>query len=150
MKKIAAVIFAIGMTASMNSCIKDVENSVSPQTGKATIKGRIKAELNTETTGTEPLEAQVVYVYVDSKDYAQTPGTAPYPKKRFETTTDSNGDYSITIDVPLKGTAVEVTVPGFIYDVLTATGPQRTIFHERTATAGIAKDGSVLILDINL
>ena len=149
-KKVAAVIFAIGMTASISSCIKDVDNSVSPQTGKATIQGRIQAELNTITPGLEPLENKTVYVFVDAKEYAQNPGEGSYPKKRFETTTNSKGDYTVTIDIPLKGTAVEVTVPGFIHDAVTGDGLERRTYNEKTAAAGIAKDGSVLILDINM
>lgn len=149
-KKVAAVIFAIGITASMSSCIKDVDNSVSPKTGTATIKGRVQAELNTTNADLEPLANQTVYVFVDSKAYAQTPGNATYPKKRFETTTNAEGDYSVDIEVPLKGVAVEVTIPGFIYNVVTPGGLQRTTFNEKTAGAGQAKDGSVLILDINM
>jgi len=149
-KPLAKALIALSTLLLLNSCIKKVENTGSAKTGKATVKGRIRAELNTNNADPEPLANTTVYIFVDSKAYAQDPGTGAYPLRRFETKTDGDGNYSLDIDVPLNGVPTTVTVPGFIYNVVTPGGLQRTVFSERNASAGTAKDGSVLVRDIDL
>lgn len=149
-KPLAKALFALSALLLLNSCIKKVENTASAKTGKATVKGRIRAELNTTNADPEPLPNTTVYIFVDSKAYAQDPGSGAYPLRRFETKTDGDGNYVLEIDVPLNGVAATVTVPGFIYNVVTSGGLQRTVFSERNVNAGTAKDGSVLVRDIDL
>lgn len=155
MRKITAQFAALALVASaafMTGCSKDVENSVKPTTGKATVKGRVTADLNQTNFTEEPVTNTKVYVFVDTRDFAQNPGDGNFPKKRFEATTDANGDFSMDIDVPLNGTDIEITVPGFIYNVVTDDkgSTRRTTFGETTVNAGEAKDGSVLVQDISL
>jgi hypothetical protein len=149
-KPLAKALFALSSLLLLNSCIKKVENTGSAQTGKATVKGRIRAELNTTNADPEPYPNATVYIFVDSKAYAKTPGSGVYPLRRFETKTDGEGNYSLEIEVPLNGVAATVTVPGFIYNVQTSGGLLRTVFGETSVNAGTAKDGSVLVKDIDL
>lgn len=141
-----------------SSCIKKVENTADTETGKAVVKGKVTADLiQTDTKpGPEDLLDYPVYVYVNTKDYAQNPGKSVYPKKRFVGKTDKTGKFEIPIEVSWSsaGSNIEIVVPSFAEDAPQNSGiPLRKTFRmpgDQPLVVGSVQDGAIVVRDIVL
>ncbi len=119
MKK-TVLFLATALTLVFASCKKDDKTTSitlpSPELGRATIKGLVKADLTFSTTNNvdEVVAGQRVIVTIDTKDwYLTTPSNSP--KKRYETTTGTDGKFEISIEVGDKPLSdVKVLVSDFL------------------------------------
>jgi hypothetical protein len=150
-KPLAKALLVISSLLLFNSCIKKVENTASAKTGTATVEGKVTANLDDTKDGDELVVKKPVYVFIDESSYASDPGSGVYPKRRFTGETGTDGKFKIVVDVPLKGTSIEISVPDFVEDVDQQSAPSvRTIFNVTPITVAGVKDGSVVIRDIVL
>jgi hypothetical protein len=149
MKKLLFVIVSIVMVG-ISSCQN--ENSVNPRpedqiVSKVTITGRVKAELNNTTTGTEKAPAGLkIIAEIDSRDLVLNPTSGNYPSKYYEATLDANGEYSLEVEAGPYGSDVYVYFPDFRADVVTAGTPVSTLFNGSDRNVYVIK-GKNEILD---
>ncbi len=108
-----ATAFVIGLTG----CKKDDEvTSVTlPEEtlslGTITIKGFLKADYDITNSGIEVVSGEKIFVTIDTKDWYLNPIPGKtYPKKRYEATTNTDGQFDIKIDAPNNGVLKNVTV----------------------------------------
>ncbi len=105
--------------------------------GTATISGRTLADLDI-TNGTlesAPNGLQITS-YIEPNqlvNYVNHTGDGEILSIAYEqtinyTTTDANSDYSIAVPATASGLKIVVTADDFVYDQVTAGGPQRKIF----------------------
>ena len=136
------------MVSTLFSCKN--ENSVNPRPsdqiiGKATITGRVKAELNTTNTSLESVPDGIkVIAEISTADLVLNPTGITYPKKYYETTT-KNGEYSIDVEVGPNGTNVVLYFTDFRADVTTATNPISTLFVGSTKATSVIKGRSKIV-----
>ena len=131
------------------------DNSVNPRpteeiVGKATIGGKVKAELNNTSTGLESVpQGTKVIAEISTADLALTVNAlAIYPKKYYETTVSTTGEYSVEVEAGPRGTTVTLYFADFRADVTTATTPVSTVFTTTPRTSFVVKDQNK-ILDVN-
>ncbi|PZR09769.1 MAG: hypothetical protein DI539_21625 [Flavobacterium psychrophilum] len=143
MKTIFYLIVAVAVVFS--ACQN--ENSVNPRPteeiiGKATIIGRVKAELNTTTTGLENVSQGIkIIAEISTADLAtNVSGSVVYPNKYYETTVSATGEYSIEVEAGPRGSSVKLYFPDFRADVTTNSAPVSTVFTGSTRTVAVIKN----------
>lgn len=119
------------------------ENSVNPRpteeiVGKATITGRVKADLNTTTSGLETVTQGVkVIAEISTFELSLNPtgSLSTSPKKYYETTVSPTGEYSIEVEAGPKTTTVTLYFADFRADVVTSNSPTTTVSTVFTASS---------------
>jgi hypothetical protein len=126
-------ISALALFVTLSSCEKDDEYTPEAMT-KATIKGRVEANLNTTNTGDEfaPTGTKIIAV-INAADLSNDPVPGyNYKDMTFETTVDANGNYEFKIYANTKNVNVTIMAEDFIYDQVipegTGTTTQRKVF----------------------
>lgn len=149
MKTIFYLIAACAVVFS--ACQND--NSVNPRpteeiVGKATIKGKIKAQLNTTIAGLENVpDGTKVIAEISTADLVLNTQDTNYPSKYYETTV-TNGEYSIEVEAGPRGSEVKLHFADFRADVITGGGtPTSTVFTAGPDYTEVIKN-QVVIIDV--
>ena len=123
MKRKMFSIMAIAAIA-LTSCKKD--EPASSELGDATISGNVWAELDLTDADPEAIEGMQVTVIVDTRDWDQNPDpTYDYEERVYTTTTDANGDWSLTIPATEEGYNVDIDFED-LYGTRTLATPSGT------------------------
>lgn len=106
MKRKIFSVMAIAAIALV-SCNKEEENTT--ELGEATISGNVWAELDQTNQTSEGVNGMQVSIEVNTQNWDQQPVTGyNYDQKVYETTTNSAGDYTLT--VPATDDGYNVTI----------------------------------------
>lgn len=136
MKKLFVLLFAVGASV-LTSC--DNENSVNPQPlGTAKISGTVFAGLDETSAGFETVANIKVILEI----------TGGGSTRFVETTTDSNGNYSVDIEIGNSKLSVKVHTVDFKHNVTTALGEVEGTFHGITTPAFDVVKGGEYIQDV--
>lgn len=116
MKKfiVISILLGFGLMITLNSCKKkEEETTPATLTSTATIKGKVRAELDTDNTDLEAAPA-TIFVTLDSQDLVDNP---QYDNKSltYSGSVDANGDYSISIPAGSKPFSVTISGSDFVY-----------------------------------
>jgi hypothetical protein len=151
MKKIF-ILLAVVTLCIFTSCNND--NTVNPKSelGSATISGTIYAELNNVTDGEEKVANIKVVARVYSGDLVVTPTNTTYGYQYFETTTDSNGKYTVTVPVNKNKTGISVSIIPADFQYPVQTSPSTTsvqTFLGKSATSSVSVyNAGAFLLDV--
>ena len=150
LKSIATLILASVLVMSLNGCKKKKEEAEVVPLGKATISGRLTADLDYNNAVNEPVSGVVVNVKINTYDLVTNPDwDVTYPDKVYTTTTDANGNYSIDIEVGAHEVEARVIFTDFTYDVVQVTpatpATQRTVFQGWSQSVDIYQNGVIVI-----
>lgn len=151
LKSIATLVLASVLVVSLNGCKKKKEEAEVVPLGKATIKGRLMADLDYNNAVNEPVSGVVVNVKINTYDLVTNPDwSVNYPDKVYTATTDANGDYSIDIEVGAHEVEARVIFTDFTYDVVQVTpstpATQREMFEGSSYSYDIYQNG-VFVVD---
>jgi hypothetical protein len=106
MKRKIFSIMAIAAIALV-SCKKDDLNST--ELGEATISGNLWADLDLTNTAVEGVNGMQVKVEINTMDWDQQPVAGfNYDKKVYTTTTNSSGDYTLTLPATDEGYTITI------------------------------------------
>ncbi len=148
MKKVLFSLFVLGFVSilSFNSCNKANTSTSEPVAGSATIKGVIKADLNLDGTKETVPSGTKVIAQINAVDLIDNPNPGyNYGKIQYETTTNSTGEYSISVAAGTKS----VTVNLICDDIIAGSAAvPRLILSGPTATTTVVKN-NVQIIDLN-
>ncbi len=130
--KLGLLILFVGSIIACESVDNPAPINTIDETRTATIRGIVKANLDTRNDTTEFGGFQVqyenapegtrVFVEIDSRDYATDPAGGEYQTLIFEATVDGNGEFEVT--VPALGRSIEADVRGeeFVLDQVVDDG----------------------------
>lgn len=123
----ALALMSLATVITFTSCDKDETFEYTPEAlGKATIKGKVSAELDVTNNVYETAPAGTrVSVTLDTELLAANPINGyDYEVKTYEATTDANGEYTITVDASSKAASVTIYVEDFTSnDMVYTTAP---------------------------
>lgn len=122
MKRKIFSIVAIAAIAFV-SCKKEDENST--ELGEATINGNVWADMDLTADGAEGVNGMSVKVEVNTQNWDQQPVPGyNYDQKVYTTTTDANGDYTLTIPATDDGYTVTIEFEDLYTTRTTSNGPE--------------------------
>lgn len=122
--KFSLLILFVGSIVACESVDNPAAINTIDETRTATIKGIVRANLNTRNDTTEFGGFQIqyesapagtkVFVEVDSRDYATSTTGGNYQQLVFETTVDANGEFEIAIPALARSIEADVRADEFV------------------------------------
>jgi len=147
LKFIATLMLASVVVLSLNSCKKKDEAAEVVPLGKATISGKLTANLDYTISGEENVAGVTVLVRINTYDLVTSPNEdANYPDKIYSAVTDANGNYSIDIEVGSQEVYARVVFPDFTFNAITGGDPatERTVYYGGSNYHDLYQGGSTV------